>query len=391
MISVEEALQKINNHTKKGTPVLKSLRECLNYITAENIFSPIDMPPFRQSAMDGYAICTHNSNKYTLKGEIKAGDAPNYKLKTGEAVRIFTGAAVPDSANAVIMQEKTKVENNLLIIEETPKAEQNIRPKGEQINARELVIEKNSELSPSALSFITSLGIHEILVYPKPRISIVITGNELIEAGQPYVEGKIFESNSIMLSGVLQQEGINDVQVLKVKDDFESTKSVLKQAIFSSDFVLVSGGISVGDYDFTGKALLKLNTEEIFYKIKQKPGKPLYFGKNGNTYIFALPGNPASALTCFYMYALPMIRAFYGCSEPNLNRTAKRIAHNYQVKGIRAQFLKARINNEEEVEILGLQSSAMVHGFINANALVYIPENSGFIKKDSKVEVILLQ
>ena len=391
MISVEEALQKINNHTKKGTPVLKSLRECLNYITAENIFSPIDMPPFRQSAMDGYAICTHNSNKYTLKGEIKAGDAPNYKLKTGEAVRIFTGAAVPDSANAVIMQEKTKVENNLLIIEETPKAEQNIRPKGEQINARELVIEKNSELSPSALSFITSLGIHEILVYPKPRISIVITGNELIEAGQPYVEGKIFESNSIMLSGVLQQEGINDVQVLKVKDDFESTKSVLKQAIFSSDFVLVSGGISVGDYDFTGKALLKLNTEEIFYKIKQKPGKPLYFGKNGNTYIFALPGNPASALTCFYMYALPMIRAFYGCSEPNLNRTAKRIAHNYQVKGIRAQFLKARINNEEEVEILGLQSSAMVHGFINANALVYIPENSGFIEKDSKVEVILLQ
>ena len=389
MISVEQALKKINEHKITGTPVLKNLSDCLNYNSAEKIFSPIAMPPFRQSAMDGYAIHIHSLNKYSLTGEVKAGDAPKYQLKPGEAVRIFTGAAVPDSANAVIMQEKTKVENRTLYIEETPKLEQNIRPKGEQINARELVLNERTKLSPSALSYLASLGIYETLVYPKPRISIIITGSELIEPGKPYLEGKIFESNSIMLSGVLQQEGIPDIQILKVKDDFKSTKSILKKAIATSDFVLASGGISVGDYDFTGKALLELGTEELFYKIKQKPGKPLYFGKNGNTYIFALPGNPASALTCFYIYALPLIRAFYGCDTVDLKRTTKRLSHNYQVKGIRAQFLKALVN-DNNVEILGLQSSAMVHGFINANALVYLPENSDFIEKNSTVEVILL-
>ena len=389
MISVEEALNKINLHQKKGTPVLKKVKDCLGYITAENIHSPINMPPFRQSAMDGYAVALHNSNRYTLTGEVKAGDAPDYKLEPGQAVRIFTGAAVPNTANAVIMQEKTSVKNNQLVINESPKKEQNIRPEGEQIKKRELVLAKNSKLNPAALSYITSLGIEEVFVYPQPRISIIITGSELIQVGTPYVEGKIYESNSIMLKATLEQQGITNVKIHTIKDSFKSTKTTLDSAIQTSDFVLVSGGISVGDYDFTGKALKELRTEELFYRIKQKPGKPLYFGKNGNTYIFALPGNPASALTCFYIYALPLLKSFCGNSTIHLERTTKQLTHEYTVKGIRAQFLKAKVT-DDNVEILGLQSSAMVHGFINANALVYLPENSVFIKKNSKVEVILL-
>jgi len=390
MISVQEALSIIKKHQYTAKAIQKPLAKCLGYTIANDIFSPIAMPPFRQSAMDGYAVCLHDVNRYNLIGEVKAGDAANYILNPGQAVRIFTGAEVPDSANAVIMQEKVeRNETSITLIEQTIKVEQNIRPKGEQIQQGNLALSKDTVLTPSSISYLSSLGINSVNVYPKPKVAIVVTGSELIPPGQEYQQGKIYESNSIMLSTTLQQENIEEYSIHRVKDDYDSTEKLLKQVIDTNDFVLVSGGISVGDYDFVGKALRAINTKELFYKIKQKPGKPLFFGKNNSTYIFALPGNPASALTCFYMYALPMIRTFSKHSKPHLEWTLKKLSHDYIVKGIRAQFLKANYTNDQ-VEILGLQSSAMVHGFNNANSLVFIPENSSKFNKNTKIEVILL-
>ncbi len=389
MISVNEALSKIEIHKQTAVPVKRHITQCLGYVIAEDIFSLIDMPPFRQSAMDGYAVNHDQSNTYKLIGEIKAGDPADIILKKNEAVRIFTGASVPNTANAVIMQEKIDVTNTLISSQEIPKNEQNIRPKGEQIKKNTLALTKNTTLTPTNLSFLASLGFDELLVYPKPKVGIVITGSELITPGTPLAPGKIYESNSILLSTTLQNEQINDFTVYKVKDDYQSTEDLLKKVINENDFVLVSGGISVGDYDFVGKALEKIGVTEIFYKIKQKPGKPLFFGKKDTTYVFALPGNPASALTCFYIYALPLLRNFSHCEKIHLTKKVKKISHNYEVKGIRAQFLKAKITNEF-VEVLDLQSSAMIHGFNEANALVFITENTNFIKKLQEVEVILL-
>ena len=389
MISVEEAITKVTTHFYKSTPVSKPIEDSLGYVLATDVFSKIDMPPFPQSAMDGYALHIHESLTYTIVGEVKAGDSQIVELQPGEAVRIFTGAPVPETANGVMMQEKTSVKKDQLILEEIPKLQQNIRPQGEQIKAGELAMAKGQKLSPSALSFLATVGVPEIKVYPKPKVGIVVTGSELVPVGQPLMHGKIYESNAILLANTLKKEGITAYTIYKVADDYESTKNLLEKVTSENDFVLVSGGISVGDYDFVGSALQELKTETIFYKVKQKPGKPLFFGKQKKCFVFALPGNPASALTCFYMYALPMLRYFSGNENPFFNRGHKKLAHDYKVKGIRAQFLKA-IVTDNTVEILSQQSSAMIAGFMDANAYVFIPEFSTEIKKEASVEVILL-
>lgn len=389
MISVEEAIAKVTSHFYKATPIAKALKDSQGCILATRVLSSIDMPPFPQSAMDGYAIKYGDDLTYTIVGEIKAGDGHTVALKKGEAVRIFTGAAVPDTADAVIMQEKTTVNGTSLILEETPKEFQNIRPQGEQIHKGDIAVDKGTLLSPSAISYLASLGVNQVNVYPKPKVAIVVTGSELVPPGEPLPYGKIYESNSILLATTLQKEGVLDYEIFKVKDDYESTKLLLDQVTQQHDFVLVSGGISVGDYDFVGKSLKEIGTQQLFYKIKQKPGKPLFFGKRKQCFVFALPGNPASALTCFYIYALPMLRSYSGIEKPFLPRVTRNLAHDYQVKGIRAQFLKAVVKGHD-VSVLSQQSSAMISGFIEANAYVFVPENSGLLAQATPVEVILL-
>ncbi len=390
MISVSEAIEKVTTYLYKGIPKAIAIDKGLHYILASDVFAEIDMPPFPQSAMDGYAICGNKELIYTIIGEVKAGDSKQFVLKNGEAVRIFTGAPVPKTATAVIMQEKTSVIKNQLKIEETPLQKQNIRSRGEQIKKGSLAMAKGQKLSPSAISFLVSLGITTVQVYPKPKVAIVVTGNELIQIGERLAYGKIYESNSILLARTLEQEGIKSINVHRVADNYEATVRLLKQVSMANDFVLVSGGISVGDYDFVGAALKELHIEEIFYKVKQKPGKPLFFGKQNGTFIYALPGNPASTLTCFYMYALPMLRYYLGNDNPFLLRSQKTLVKEYEVKGVRAQFLKAIVANNM-VTILTQQSSAMISGFIEANAYVYVPEfSNGVLQKNTLQEVIML-
>ena len=393
MIAVEEALRLVEQRASLGTVITIPTSEALGFTLAETAISKINMPPFRQSAMDGYAVSIlEGSTAYTLIGEVKAGDSHSYDLKSGEAVRIFTGAAVPDSADAVIMQEKVnRLSDSNIILEEIPFSNQNIRPLGEQCLQGQEVLFPQTHLNPAALSYLISLGIGEVKVYRKPKVAIVVTGSELISINTPYSTGKIYESNSILLKSELNQLGIDEVTILKVEDNYQATEAVLKTALQNHDVVLVSGGISVGDYDFVGKALRALGTEEIFYKIKQKPGKPLFFGKNKDSFVYGLPGNPASALTCFYMYVQPLLKKFMGSKEIHLKRRKLPLSHDYTVKGIRAQFLKAYVDsNDMSVSVMNQQSSAMIAAFIEANAYIFFPEYSTEIKEGALVEVIPL-
>ncbi len=386
MVSVSEALELVhaNVHTQETCEI--PLIDALDLYLSKDIVSPIHMPPFHQSAMDGYAVLydDEHQNKFILVDEIKAGDNNNKTLKAGEAVRIFTGAPTPNNANAVIMQENTTVTDGILVIEDTLTPNKNIRLAGEQIQQQQIALTQGSKLNPAAIGFLATLGITHVSVYKKPKITIVVTGNELTEPGTPLTFGKIYESNAIMLQTALAKKGFNNVKLLKVKDNYKETLHQLEQAITSSDFVLISGGISVGDYDFVGKALLALNTQQVFYKIKQKPGKPLFFGKNKNTTIFALPGNPASALTCFYIYIESALQKFIG--NPNYQKQTKQVSlqNEYDKKGIRAEFLKAVVTGTG-VEILNNQSSAMLNSFAKANALVYLEEGRGMISKHTLV------
>jgi len=390
MISIKEAITSIklnvNPLLKKTT---KSVEKAGGYVLFEDIYSPINMPPFRQSAMDGYALNLHDGLTYTLIGEVKAGDGHQPDLKIGDAVRIFTGAPVPDSANSIMMQEKVKSDGNFITIEHQISIEHNIRPFGEQVRAGDIALKKGTKLTPAAIGYLISLGIKTVSVFKKPNIAIVTTGNELIEAGQKLSYGKIYESNSKMLLSALYGLKFYDVTLHKVEDVYSKTVEKLNAVIKENDLVLITGGISVGDYDFVGKALKELEVEELFYKVKQKPGKPLFYGKKGDTQIFALPGNPAAALSCFYVYVYIALQKMMNRDILELPRIEAISKSNFEKKGDRPQFLKAIYKNGE-VEILEGQNSSMLQTFALSNALVYAPETITKIVEGDSIEVIQL-
>jgi len=366
-----------------------NLKDALDFVLSEDVFSRIDMPPFRQSAMDGYALHVGGTINYNVIGEIKAGDSENPVLNKGEAVRIFTGAPVPNSANAIIMQEKVKVQGNQIITQMPLVTQMNIRPKAEQVEKGAIALVKGTKIKGAHIGFLSSLGITKVMVYNKPSISIVVTGNELVTPGTPLAYGEIYESNGAMLSAVLKELGYTKISIVTVADDYQSTKNALEEAISNHNLVIVTGGISVGDYDFVSKTLIDLDVKEIFYKVKQKPGKPLFFGKKEAVSIFGLPGNPAAALSCFYMYVYPLLKKSEGSNNTQLPSISIPLLTDYVMKGNRAQFLKAKIQNDG-VQILQGQSSAMVRAFGDANALVFLPEGIVEIKKGDKVKTIIL-
>ncbi|GGZ93056.1 molybdopterin molybdotransferase MoeA [Algibacter mikhailovii] len=390
MISISEAISQVK---KTGKPLLKktikSVEKAGGYILYEDIMSPINMPPFRQSAMDGYGLHLKDTLSYHLIGEVKAGDGHQPLLNPGEAVRIFTGAPVPDSVNAIMMQEKVTVDGSSITIDNQIPLEHNIRPLGEQVKTGDVALKKGTKLTPAAIGYLISLGITKVAVFKKPNIALITTGNELIEAGQDLPYGKIYESNSKMLLSALYNLKYYDVTLYRVEDDYNKTVKTLNDAIIANDLVLITGGISVGDYDFVGRALEALEVTELFYKVKQKPGKPLFFGKKENTQIFALPGNPAAALSCFYVYVYIALQQLMNRDVTELPRVKAKTLNSFQKKGDRPQFLKG-IYNHGQVEILDGQNSSMLQTFALSNALVFAPGDINAIETGDTIEVILL-
>ncbi len=389
MISVDEAFLILNKTTFSLQEVEISLREANSFVLAETLISPISMPPFRQANMDGFALSLHDELTYDIVGEIKAGDFFDGQLQPGQAMKIFTGAAVPDSAQAVIQIEKVTSNNHQLQLQENVKPETNVRPLGSQIEKGTVALEKGSILNPAAIGFLAGLGFTSVKIYAKPKVGIVITGNELVQAGQPLPSGKVYESNAIMLQLALQSEHYDQINSYQVEDTFEATKSALQQAIEENDVILVSGGISVGDYDFVGKSLQSLAVETLFYKVNQKPGKPLYCGRLSDKMIFALPGNPAASLTCLYVYVLPTLNRISGKNASYMPSITKPLVHDFEVNNSRSQFLKALVIGDE-VTILPHQDSSMLDSFALANALVFVTEGFYLLEKGVKVTVYLL-
>jgi molybdopterin molybdotransferase len=389
MISVQEAFSILEQNLPALHKVEYLLSKARKHILAESLLSPISMPPFRQSAMDGYALCLHDDLVYEIVGEIKAGDSHLVELIPGQAAKIFTGAAIPDSAQAVIQIENVAANGTQLLLDELVEPETNVRPIGEQISAGDLALEKGTLLNSAAIGFLAGLGFTHVPVYKKPKVGIVVTGNELSKPGTPLEHGKVYESNGIMLQSALIDAYYDGVMIYEVNDDFENTKNILQDAITNSEMVLVSGGISVGDYDFVARALKELEVQTLFHKVNQKPGKPLFAGKLHNKMIFALPGNPAACLTCFYVYALPTLAIMSGAEANYKQAVLFPLAHDYEVKNTRCQFLKANISNGE-AQILSHQNSSMLNSFSVSNGLVYVPQGHYELKKGDTVEVYLL-
>lgn len=396
MLTVIEAKKILFKNVKQMHPCNKFVSEISGYISAKDLYSSVNLPLFDQSAMDGFAVnfreavSADGCYSFKLTGEIQAGDNPSGKLKENTAVYIYTGAAVPDGTSCVVMQEKTKVENGFVKISgEDLKSRINIRYKGTQIKMGELALSKGSLLNPAAIGFLCSMGINKIKVIGKPLVSVLSTGNELQKAGSKLSKGKIFDSNSVMLKAAIHKYGFETKYVSSVNDDKKNLSKNISKMIGSSDVLIISGGISVGKYDLVKEILESFGVRELFYKVSQKPGKPLYAGKLKEKIIFALPGNPASSLVCFYEYVLPALRKMSGYSEYELKKEMLPLAQSYEVKGIRDLFLKAKIS-DGKVQLLEGQGSDNLRTFAEANALVYLPSGNMIIGKGILAETHIL-
>lgn len=392
LISVTEAKELIKKHTKALEPIWLNLEYATALVLAEDIFSKTDIPAFNQSSMDGYAINYEDWQKHKeliIDGESQAGIADLKALTPGCARRIFTGAALPLGADTIIIQEKVELIDGKLIIQDPQIIKgQHVRLKGSEAKADELAIEKNTFLSPPAIGFIASLGINQVLAYPQPSMSVILTGNELLEPGKKMQIGQVYDSNSFALKAALGQIGIKNVNIFYSEDNLETLSSVLKTAITQSDLVLLTGGISVGDYDFVLSATQQNGVEQIFHKIKQKPGKPLFFGKKGNKYIFGLPGNPASVMTCFYEYVYPAI-GILNNSRRDLVSIQAPISHAQKKTLGLTQFLKGYFDGKIAHD-LKAQESFRLSSFAHANCLIVLDQNKSEITENELVEIHLL-
>ena len=286
------------------------------------------------------------------------------------------------------MQEKTRVDGSTLFIDEPIRKGQNIRRRGEELALEQTVFSPGHFISPATVGLIGSLGLSRVKVFKKPEIRIISTGNELIPPGQSKGEGQIYESNSFALKSALDRFGFHCLERAQIEDDFSAIKSGIADFLDRSDVLLLSGGISVGDYDFVKQALEENGVTELFYKVFQKPGKPIYFGRKDNKFVFALPGNPASSLTCFYIHVLPLLQRFSGATETGLKKIDIPIDHEFEYNSDRPIFLKANVK-DQTVSILNRQSSSMIHSMAMGNALVLL-DGPKTLQKGEMVESILI-
>ena len=390
MINVKEAKQLIDENCCTLKVETLTLLEANGSILAEPIYAVIDTPPFHQSAMDGYAFSFENWNKksnLTVIGEIQTGNYSDKIVQSNQAVRIYTGAPIPPGTDTVVMQEKiSKDGNTIQILDALLVNGTNVRPQGSQTKKGELALQEKQLLTPVAISFLAGIGISEVKVFAKPTISIIVTGKELAKAEDTITEGKIFESNSIGLIAALQQLGINPVSVEVVDDVEEEIEKAISNQL-SSDILILTGGVSVGDYDLVPASLEKCGVEKIFHKIKQKPGKPFYFGRHNQTLVFALPGNPAAVMSCFYEYVVQAISSF--TQKEYFKKMAFPLAEDFNKKAGLTFFLKGKMG-EKTVTVLNNQESYKLNSFAVADCLIEFDEEGENFKKGDLVNVRMI-
>jgi len=392
MISVSEAKRTIQENVTPLGEIILPLRQAFGKTLAEDIYSNIDMPAYPQSSMDGYAFIFSEWQQIgTLQvmGEMAAGAQNELQLQPNQAARIFTGAPIPSNADTVVMQEKViRVGDTITIQDEQLQEGSNVRPIGSEIRKGELALEKGNTLSPSAIGFLAGIGIAEVKIYRQPTVSIIVTGKELQQIGKPLAFGQVYESNSLTLTAALEKFGATDITVYHADDYLDVLTETLQEALSKSDMVLLTGGISVGDYDFVLQACNNCGVQQHFHKIKQKPGKPLYFGKLHEKVVFGLPGNPSSVLTCFYQYVLPAIGLLANTSLTLQNVHAPLAKAVRKPAGI-TQFLKGYYDGFE-ASALGAQESYRMSSFAKANCLIQLNEGITEVKEKETVLVYLL-
>jgi len=401
MLEYEEAIILMLKEISELEEIKLNISDSLVYVTSRKIIAKKDLPPFDNSAVDGYAIKSEdvanaskdNPVKLKIVGKIAAGDYADFEIKNGEAAKIMTGAMLPKGADAICMVEFTKENNGYVEIYYKVKKWENVRFKGEEIKEGEIALEEKSLITPSVIGLLAKLGYNDVFVYRKPKVAIIVTGKELIQPGNELEKGKIWDANSFSLEASLKLDGFECKNLGIVGDDRNLFKSLVKDAIKNFDVVLVSGGSSEGEEDYVREVFNEIGVRKIFWKVAIKPGKPIFFGKFNKTLLFVLPGNPASAMVCYYKFVRPALLKMSGRKDIFLPRRKARLIGEIKRKPGRLEFIRAIAfweNGEYLVKSAGIQESHALKSFAEANCFIVIDKNKEICKENEIVEIELL-
>lgn len=398
MITVEEAIETILKEIRPLGVESTDIIGALNRALGQDIRARRPNPPWDNSAMDGYAVVSQDTlgatdaNPVSLKViyDLPAGSTPQGPVVKGAAVRIMTGAPMPEGATAVIMVEKTgQGPDGAVIIRSEVKAGENVRRRGEDFNAGETVIKKGTVVRPAEAAMLATVGVPFVSVYKRPRVAVLSTGDELCGIDQTPPPGKITNSNGYALAALAAECGAEAVQLGIARDNRESLREKLACAM-RYDCIISSGGVSVGDYDFVKDVLRDMGSEMKFWKVAMKPGKPLAFGVIGGKPAFGLPGNPISSMVAFEQFVRPSLLKMSGRTDIFRGTITASLTADLKIKPGRMNFIRAELTRDKDgfrVAPLEGQGSGMISTMVRANSYIVVPKDSTGFKKDSIVKV----
>ncbi len=391
--------QALTNMLTQVSPITETLtlpiEQALHYVLAQDIASPLNVPPHDNSAMDGYAFkvnCLTENKTLTLVGRSMAGAPFQGQCKAGECIRIMTGAKMPDCCDSVEMQENVNVDGEKITFLQEKNFGSHVRKAGEDIKVNQQVLQQGHRITAVDIGVLASLGVAEVTVYRKLKVALIATGDELKLPGQTLRVGDIYESNSFVLSAMLKKLHVDVIDFGIIEDDFEAIKAAFVSADKQADAVISSGGVSVGDADYTKTVLDDLG-EIGFWKIAMKPGKPFAFGKLANSVFFGLPGNPVSALVTFHQLALVALTKMQN-AEP-LKRTHLTVKCTSELRkspgrmDFQRGILSINAQGENVVASTGSQGSGILSSLAQANCFIVLPSEQGKVPAGEMVTVQL--
>ena len=402
MIKVEEALEIILNNVCSLECEGVSILESLDRVLAEDVSSNEDIPPFDNSAMDGYAIIAFDTEgTSTLKPvilevieDLRAGYVASAEVKTGKAIRIMTGAPMPKGTDAVVMVEDTKAEGSKVNIFKEVSPGTNVRKAGEDVKKGDVVIRKGTVIRPAEVSMFAALGRAKVTVVRQPRVAILATGDELVNIGEKLSPGKIRNSNTYSLYAQVLKLNCVPIVLGIAKDVPEDVRKKMQDGLASADVLIVSGGVSVGDYDLVKDALEELGMDMKFWKVAMKPGKPLIFGAIDKKPVFGVPGNPVSSMISFEQFVRPALLKMSGrtrLKKPIVRAILDQEIHN---EPGRKHFVRAwveLVDGKYHATDTGPQGSGILRSMTLANGLIIVPEDATLIEAGTEVDVQLLE
>ncbi|RMD98196.1 MAG: molybdopterin molybdenumtransferase MoeA [Deltaproteobacteria bacterium] len=397
MISVEEARKTILEAIEPLPAERLCLLDVLGRVLAEDVVSTRTIPPWDNSAMDGYALRAEDTEgaaaqspvSLQIVGEVAAGGYYEAPLQPGEAVRILTGAPVPAGANAVVMQEIVEVSDGTLRLRAPVPRGANVRPAGEDVAAGTCVLQRGTPLKPAHIGMLAALGKSFVQVFQRPRVAILATGDELVEVDRPLGQGQITNSNAYALTAQVEACGAQPVMLGIARDHPDDLREKLRAAIHA-DLLVTSGGVSVGDFDYVKEVLAAIGCTMRFWKVAMKPGKPLAFGTMGGKPVFGLPGNPVSTMVSFELFVRPALRRMMGDRAPFAPELHARLDPPLRGGGKRTNFVRVTLHHEGGELVArstGNQGSGILSSMVAAHALAVLPPDDA---QHSEADLILL-